>query len=318
MSDKIKVYFLGSGKIAVPILKVLNESPEIELMGVGTQLDRPAGRKKQLHPTPVGEFGDEQGLAPERIPNVNAEDFICKLESLAPDFVVVVSFGQILRQQLLDLPRVCCLNVHASLLPKYRGASPINAAIINGESSTGVAFMEMERGLDTGAVYSIQEVILDGSERADSLEDDLGNLAADNVVSVLQGIISGEIKPEKQDDSQATLTRKIKKADGHINWAESAVKIEAMVRGYYPWPGAVFSLKTTKKQLNIHITKARIISDMQGQPGEVLQADKKGLIIACGFGALELLEIVPQGKREMTGAAFLNGYPLEKGTVVGS
>jgi len=313
MNYKIRVYFLGSGKIAVPILKDLVASEIFELVGIGTQIDHPAGRKKLLHPTPVGEYTEQVGLKVDKIPSVNSTEFLDYCASLTPDFVLVVSFGQILKQPLLDLPSCGCINIHASLLPLYRGASPIVASIINRDKVTGVTFMRMDKGLDTGKIYRKFELPLNGSERADHLEITLGELAATHLADTLYGIFHGAIDGEGQDDSQATLTKKIKKDDGHINWLESAIDIEAKVRGYYPWPGAIFNLNTNGHETSMHITEAAILEYPEVRPGEILEADRNGLVIACGRGALKLEKVIPQGKKEMSGAAFINGHHLQKG-----
>ena len=317
MSKKIKVYFLGSGKIAVPVLNRLVWSDRIELMGIGTQLDRPAGRNKKLHPTPVGEFAHASGLPADKIPSVNTEEFLDYLKWLAPDFIVVVSFGQILKAPLLELPKQSCVNVHASLLPRYRGASPIAAAIVNHDLRTGICFIKMDRGLDTGRVYSSFEYALSGNERADWLEEALGRLAADKMVDVLESIIKEKNKGVAQNDEYAELTKKIHKGDGIIDWNLAAADIESRVRGYYPWPGTTFVLQAHGRKINIRVTSASVHALLSGKPGEVLQADKKSWIIACGANALELLTVVPQGKKEMRGIDFLNGCHLDKGIIVG-
>lgn len=313
MNYKIRVYFLGSGKIAVPILKDLVASEIFELVGIGTQVDHPAGRKKHLHPTPVGEYAANAGLKVDKIPSVNSAEFLDYCSSLKPDFVLVVSFGQILKQPLLDLPPHGCVNIHASLLPLYRGASPIVASIINRDKTTGVTFMKMDKGLDTGKIYRKFELPLNGSERADHLEITLGELAATHLADTLYGVFHDTISGKSQDDSQATLTKKIKKEDGHINWMDSATCIEAKVRGYYPWPGAIFNLNNNGHETSMHITEAVSLDCPDVRPGEILEADKKGWVIACGYGALKLEKVIPQGKKEMSGAAFINGHHLQKG-----
>ena len=316
MTDKIRIYFMGSGRIALPVLAALLSAKSIDVLGIGTQTDRPAGRKKKLTPTPVGQYAAENDLEVDKIESVKAPEFMGKMRSLALDFIIVVSFGQILRQELLDIPACCCLNVHASILPKYRGASPIASAILNGDNETGSAFMRMDKGLDTGDVYQICKLPLNGTEDAYSLEDRLGELAAENIAEVLENIKNGTLAPCKQDDSQAILTRKVKKSDGEICWELPAEKISAMVRAYYPWPGAYFVLPGKKGDKKITITEAKSIEDTSGNAGEILQADKKALIVACGEGALEILKLIPQGKKEMSGPAFLNGHQLSTGTKI--
>jgi methionyl-tRNA formyltransferase len=316
MMAKLKIYFLGSGDIAVPVLDELVNSAEIELVGVGTQQDRPAGRKRQLHPTPVGQYAGKNSLAIDKPASVNDSAFIAGLRELAPDVILVISYGQLLKSDILELPEISCLNIHASLLPKYRGASPIVHAILNHDSRTGNCFMEMEKGLDTGPVYRTVELPLDGNEYADSLEADLGRLAADNVIATLLDIAAGNLLAVTQDNQLATVVGKIRKNDGIIDWRRQASGIEAMVRAFYPWPGAIFELKTVKRSLKLRITAAKIHHEISGKPGEIIQADKQGLMIACGSGALEILKVVPQGKKEMRGVEFLNGCHLEIGKVL--
>ncbi len=310
MADKIRIYFLGAGKLAVPVLRALLEAPEIEVLGVATQLDRPAGRHRRLQPTPLGEFADTINLKAERIHNVNTEEFVSLMHILSVDFLVVVSFGQILKQPLLEAPRVACVNVHASLLPKYRGASPIAAAIVNNERKTGVTFMAMDRGLDTGGIYRQVTMPLDGAEYANDLEARLGVLAAHHCVGTLNDIYHKRIAAIPQDESLASVTGKLHKKSGFIDWSEPAMTIEAKVRGYYPWPGAIFKVVSRGKEIQLHLTAARVIYELNGKPGQILRADKKSLIFACGEHALEILKVVPQGSTEMSAAAFLNGHPL--------
>jgi len=316
MIEKNRIYFMGSGKIAVPVLKALVKAENINLLGIGTQVDQRAGRGKGKRPTPVGQFAAENNLEADKIESVKDPVFMDKMRSLNLDFIVVVSFGQILRQELLDIPGCCCLNVHASILPKYRGASPISAAILNGDADSGIAFMKMDKGLDTGAVYKIFKMPLQGNEYADSLENELGNLAAESIEKVLIQIKSGQLTAQKQDEKQATLTSKVTKNDGEIVWSLPAEKTEAMVRAYHPWPGAYFTLQGKKGQIKLNIIEACYVNDAAGEAGEVLQADKKALIIACGEGALEILRLIPQGKKEMSGPAFLNGHRLDSGTKI--
>ncbi|MCP3965147.1 MAG: methionyl-tRNA formyltransferase [Lentisphaerae bacterium] len=317
MSEKIKVYFMGSGKIAVPVLKALMDAPQIELQGVTTQIDQRAGRKKRLTPTPVGAFAAKNGIDVVKAPCVNDGDYLCMLKVFEPDFIVVVSFGQILRQALLDIPEKCCLNVHASILPLYRGASPIAAAILNRDHKTGVTLMQMEKGLDTGDIYRIVEMELSDTENADELELELGRLAAESIADSIADIHSGVCRPVPQDNERASLTRKIKKCDCIIDWDKSAEHLDAMVRAFHPWPGTSFIFKSKKDELKINVTAAEVVN-MEGAAGEVLQADKKALIVGCGKKALKLKQLIPQGKKEMSGSAFLNGHRLEKGAILGN
>jgi len=315
-SKKLRVYFLGAGTIAAPVLAALVKAPEVNLVGAGTQIDRPAGRNRVMTPTPVGIWAAANGIAIDKVPSVNAPEFLEKLAALQPQIILVISFGQLLKRDLLHLPGATCVNIHASLLPSYRGASPITASILHRDETTGVSFMQMEEGLDTGPVYCQLEYPLQGNETTDWLELQLGELAANETVSVLQRIVNGELRPVAQDQGRVTMTRKITKHHGEIDWHLPACQLEAMTRAFHPWPGAVFSLAAIGKDLHIRVVEARVLSGFHGRPGEVLLADKRGWVIACGEHALELLRVVPQGRKEMTGIEFLRGCRIEAGAML--
>ena len=309
--NKIRIYFLGSGKIAVPIIKKIAKSKLIDLVGIGTQPDQPSGRKKKLQPTPIGSWADESGLTVDKPESVNDTEFLRKVEELSPDFILVVSYGQLLKEKILSLPKHGCINVHASLLPKYRGASPIVASILNGDKRTGITIMEMEKGLDSGPIFSSFDYKLDGTENAAKLELDLGVLAAKNIVDVLAKIYAGELLPQPQNHSIATYAGKVKKKDGEIDWTFPAEKIEKMLRAYYPWPGAYFYLNIGDQKKKIQITEA-VVCKNESMPesinvGQIIK-DIKKMIITCGTDALEIKRLIPEGKKEMIGSDFLLGY----------
>lgn len=310
--ERLKIYFLGSGEIAVPVLEACVKAPALELVGVGTQPDRAAGRRGKLSPTPVGRAAEALGLVTDKPENVNAPDFIAKLRALAPDMVVVVSFGQLLRQELLELPRYGCVNVHASLLPRYRGASPIVQAILRRDAETGVCFMRMEKGLDTGAVYRILKYPLDGTEYADALELKLGELAGREVAATLAGIVAGEYPSVPQDDAAATVCRKIRKDDAWIDWRRTAEEIDAMVRAYHPWPGARCRVRRKTGDSVLTLRKVEVLPDPAMAPGEVRIPDRRTLLVGCGKGALKILELTPESSKTMDAAAFLNGLRGEE------
>lgn len=307
MAEKLKIYFMGAGPIAVPVLRRLAASEAIELAGTCTQPDRSAGRGGKLTPTPVGAAAAELGLPVDKVDSVNTPEFLAYLAGIAPQMIVVISFGQILREGVLELPPAGCVNVHASLLPKYRGASPIVSAIRHLDERTGVAFMRMERGLDTGPVYHTETVALVRNERADRLEQHLGEVAAAAAIPVLRRIAAGTLQAVPQEHALATVCRKIRKADGAIDWRRPAIEIEAMSRAFTPWPGAYFTLALPDRSFPVTVSSARVHEDRCCYPGEILQCDKRGWIIGCGRGALELLTVSAPGKREMTATAFLNG-----------
>jgi methionyl-tRNA formyltransferase len=306
---KIRTYFMGSGDIAVPLLATLDSSKTIELLGICTQCDKPAGRKKIMTPTPIGQWCAEKNIAVDKPKSVNSPEFLAKLAKLNLDFIFVVSFGQILKQPLLDIPKIACVNLHASLLPRHRGASPIVAAILAGDSKVGVTFMKMDAGLDSGPEYALF-TYSPCKERADELEMILGNLAAEHVEETLTKITSGKLIPVPQDDSSATHSGKIKKSDALIDWNDSATIIERKIRAYHPWPGAHFFIETPKRKIKLTITSAKLTeSTNNATPGETIIANKSNWIIACGDGALSITTLKPEGKNEMTAAEFLRGRP---------
>jgi len=306
--ERPRIYFLGSGAIAVPVLKTLAVSDKIALVGAGTQIDRPAGRKCRLVPTPVGAAAGEIGLAIDKIPSVNTPEFLDRLRALEPDIALVLSFGQLLKQPFLDVPRHGCVNIHASLLPSYRGASPIVSSILAGDRVTGVTFMRMALALDSGPVYCQLKKPLDGTESAEPLELELGELAASAVEDVLLKICRGELAAVPQNDAAATFCRKIRKSDGLVDWKRDAGEIGAMARAYFPWPGARFRVQAGEGASMATIAACRVRRDLSGAPGTFLSSDRKSMIVACGSGgAIEILELIPSGGRRMTAAAFRNG-----------
>lgn len=306
--SKPKVYFLGSGPIAVAPLKTLVDSKLINLVRAGTQMDRPAGRKRLMQPTPVGQWAVENDIDLDKPKSVNDEEFLKKLKDLKPDIIFVASFGQLLKNEILELPAIACVNLHASILPAYRGASPIVSAIIDGIAKTGITFMKMDKGLDTGPIYTIYELTIN-NQRADELESELGRLAAEHVEEVLKKIASGELVPMQQEHEKASFASKVKKEDGILDWQEPAEIIARKIRAYYPWPGVSFFMKTKKQPIRINIVNAEVLPNYKGKPGETLIADKNAWIIACEEGALSLKIVKPEGKGEMTGAEFVRGRP---------
>ena len=300
--------FLGSGPIAVPILRALAAAPGIELAAVVSQPDRPAGRKRIPTPTPLAAAALDLGLDPVRVPDVNAPEFLEFLRKKAPEMLCVVSFGQILKNAVLTAPPAGCVNVHASLLPAYRGASPIAQAIRNRDARTGVCFMAMERGLDSGGVYRMLTLDLTGAEYADALELKLGELAAGRAAETLADIAAGKLAAVPQDASRVTVCRKIAKTDGAVDWNLSAAEIEAMIRAYFPWPGASAVCRLPGgRTAAVTLCAGRIAAGCDLAPGRCAAVPGR-LIVGCGAGsALEILELLPAGGKRMTAAAFRNG-----------
>ncbi len=305
---RLRVYLLGSGPIAVPILKALAASRTLRLCGVGTQPDRPAGRRKVLAPTELGAAALELGLEPERLCDVNDPVFLAHLSELGARILLVASFGQLLKEPILTLPGCLCVNVHASLLPRYRGASPIVQSILNGDEATGVSFMKMALALDAGPVYRTLVRPLDGTEFAGPLELELGELAASALDEVLPAIAAGTLSAVPQPEEGMTICRKIRKQAGSIDWSHSAEEIHRMVRAFTPWPGARTAILSSKGTISAAIVNAAVRPELSGEPGMRLPNTGKHLIVGCGRGTLEILEIAPAGSRTMDAAGFLNGF----------
>lgn len=308
-SNPLKVYFMGTGDIANDVLKSLYEDSRVELVGVCTQPDQVKGRKKVPTPSPLGAAAEVicPEISVDKPKTVNTPEFLEYIMSLQPDFLVVIAFGQILRQPLLDAPKFECINIHASILPKYRGASPINAAILSGDADTGVSIMKMEAGLDSGPVNRIIKVAIDQDDTYATLQDKLSKLGADNIVDALVDIAGGEGFVE-QDEALVSHVGKISKNDGLADWSLSAEYLERVSRAYNPWPNLFFRLKAGKRERKISVIKATVVENPTNVPaGEFIQADKEAWIVACGEKALRLDLIIPDGSKAMSGPDFLRG-----------
>ena len=306
---KTRIYYMGSGDIAVAPLQKLRNSQKVELVGIATQEDRPAGRKRQLMPTPVGLWAEQNSIAIDKPASVNSPEFISKLQGLEIDILCVLSFGQILKKEILNLPAIAPVNIHASLLPLYRGASPIAAALLNRDKVTGITFMKMEEGLDTGPEYCRFEYQIK-DERADELECALAELSAKHIDDVLAKIADNELPLIPQNDADATYAGKIKKSDGIINWNDSAEDILAKIRAYHPWPGASFTYETPKRAIKITITDGEIVPcEQEAKPGTRININKDSWTIATGNKALSIKRLKPAGKGEMSAAEFVRGRP---------
>ena len=315
----IRTYVLGSGRIAIRPLAALLTCGSVQVIGVGTQPDRRSGRKRRLTPTPVADFASSQGVAVDKPPGANDPACLEHLAEMRPDIVVVASFGQILKKALLDLPPFGCLNIHASLLPRHRGAAPVFATILAGDSVAGVSFMAMDEGLDTGPVYEKHKLDVTGRETRPDLEEKLAELAAHHLPACLHRVCREGLSPRPQDDSRATYAPKIRKQDGEVDWSQPADRIERLVRACQPWPRTFFHVDTGRTSRRIQIVRASVADSPEHDrsPGDVLAADAEtGWVIACGRGALRIEQVIPAGRREMAAAEFLRGSPVTTGVRV--
>lgn len=318
-ANPIKTYFLGSGRLGVPLLRALARAPEVQLVGMGTQPARPQGRHRHLAPTPIGELAaDTLNLTADTPLNVNDPAFLERLRSLQPEIVVVVAYGQILRDELISLPPRGYLNAHASLLPRYRGAAPVQAAILAGDAETGISFMKIDHGVDTGPVYEQHRLALDGTETELALETRLGDLAAAHLAGCLWRVCRGGLQPIPQPATGVSVARKLKKIDGRLDWRQPATELERRVRAFSPWPGAYFELPSPKGARRILVTRGEVVAadTTPAVPGQVLRVDQQEWQVACGSGALRLARVVPEGRGEMSAAEFLRGCHVDAGTLI--
>lgn len=309
----MRVIFLGTPEFALPSLEILHQSGHA-ILSVVTRPDRPKGRGGKLTPPPVKVMAQRMQLMVLQPAKIKDPSFIDGLRALKPDIIVVVAFGQILPPAILDLPLYGCINLHASLLPQYRGAAPIQWAIINGDEETGVTTIRMDPGMDTGDLLLRERVSILPTDTAGSLSTRLAERGADLMLRTLQGIESGKIVPVPQDHAQATLAPLLEKEAGEINWAQPAINILNRIRGLDPWPGAY----TFYGQERWRIWKAmRGGEAARGVPGKVVKISRQGISIATGKGLLDLLEVQPANGRRMTVQEFLSGHSVEEGNVLG-
>ena len=304
----MRLVFLGTPAFAVPTLERVAAAGHQVLEAV-TQPDRPRGRGQNPAPPPVKEAAQRLGIPVYQPERVRRPEAVERLRALAPDAMVVVGYGQIIPQSVIDIAPLGILNVHASLLPKYRGAGPIQWAIVNGETRTGVTIMRIDAGLDTGDMLLKAETEIGSEENAIELGRRLSTMGADLLVETLEGLAAGRITPEKQDDSQASHAPLLKKEDGLIDWGLSGGAIHNRVRGRQPWPGAY----TTFRGQTLHIWKAKV-GQASGQSGSITSV--KPLIVACGSDALELLEVQLEGRKRLGAAEFANGQRLKENEVL--
>jgi len=311
MKTSYSIVYMGTPDFAVPALMTLAQSRHTVALVV-TQPDRPKGRGCKVCCTQVKEAAQLHGLPVAQPLSVKDPEFLDQVRALSPDLFVVAAFGQILPPELLDIPRWGAINIHASLLPKYRGAAPIHHAILNGDPVTGVTIMQMDRGMDTGDILISREIPIAPADTAGSLHDRLSILGADLLVETLDALSDGTMHPVPQDHTRATYAPMLKKQDGKIDWQRPAHELEAFIRGMSPWPGA-FTLFGDKRLL-IYQGRA-IVGTYQAPPGTVVQGFDDELRVATGQGALAIEELQPASGRRMCIADYLRGCCIAPGTI---
>lgn len=312
VSYNMKIIFMGTPEFAVPTLEALHyKGYSIDL--VITQRDRPKGRGKKLQLTPVKQRALDLGLEVFQPDNINDEESINIIKSIKPDFIVVVAYGQILKKDILEVPKYGCYNVHASLLPKYRGAAPINWALINGEKETGITIMKMDEGLDTGHIVLSDSIPIKDEDECPIIHDRLSLLGGDLIIDALEGIKNNSIQPIPQDHELSTYASMLSKEMGKINWEDKGVNIMNLIRGLKPWPSAY----TRYKDENIKIHKVKLIEKIRdGNVGEILKVNNQGIYVNALDKTVIIEEIQFPGKRKLRVEDYLKGNSIDIGIIL--
>ena len=307
----MKIIFMGTPDFAAASLEALIASKH-EIMVVVTQPDKPKGRKGELTPSPVKTIAVEKGIKVYQPVRVREQEFVEILRGYNPDVIIVVAFGQIIPESILEIPKYGCVNIHGSLLPKYRGAAPIQWAVLDGEKETGVTTMLMDKGIDTGDILLKRVINLAEDETAGSLFDKLMVLGAETILETLEGLENGSITPEKQGESPTDYAKMLTKAMGLIDFTRTAAELDCFIRGMNPWPSAY----TTLDGKTLKIWRAKPVAE-KGKAGSVLRVGKGSFVVGCGENALEIFEVQLEGKKRMSAGDFLKGTHLEPGTEFG-
>jgi len=316
----LKIIFMGTADFGGPVLEKLADSKERKLMVV-TQPDRPQGRGKKILPTPIKKVAFDKRLELFQPENINDGESIKRIKEFSPDIILVVAYGQILSSHILNIPKISCINIHGSLLPKYRGAAPINRAIINGEKETGITFMFMKEKVDAGEIIFQEKINILPDETCGELYHRLSDLSAKSLPKLLEKIKSGRIEKILQDNKLATFARKMSKEDGKIDWSDKGEKVYNLIRGTIPYPGA-FTYYNGRK---LKITRARFLEDCQDEadtdypkPGRAVKIEKDAILISTGDKSIiKILKIIPAGSKELTASQFINGYKIKAGDILG-
>lgn len=312
MTDPWRIIFMGTPEFAVPALQALLDHHE-NVVAVVTQPDRPKGRGRKLSPPPVKELALSAGIPVLQPVKVKTE-LVKQLQPFKPDLIIVAAYGRILPANVLELPRLGCLNIHGSLLPKYRGAAPIQWAILNGEAETGITIMQMDPGLDTGDILLPGKLPITPHDTAASLFPKMAELGGRLLIEALARLRAGNLPPQKQNDQLATLAPPLRKEDAVLDWRNSAFKLSCRIRGLDPWPLAHTTLNG--KRLRLFLPEV-IEQENDAVPGTILKTDKKGLLIACSQNALLIKEVQLDGSKRMPVASFVLGHHITPGQILG-
>lgn len=309
----MNIVFMGTPEFAVPSLTSLFERG-YNISLVVTQKDRPKGRGKKMRPTPIKEKALELGLEVYQPDSINSQESINKLRELSPDCIVVIAFGQVLKREVLDIPQYGCINIHASLLPKYRGAAPINWAIINGEKETGITIMEIDEGLDTGDMLHYKKIPIMEEDDSESIHDKLSIMGGDLIVETIEGLKDGSVVKLPQDDSLSTYAPMLSKNTGKVDWNNSGIKIKNLVRGLKPWPSAYMVYKGE----NVKIHKVKVVEKfLKEDNGVVVKVSDEGIYVNCEDGCIVIEELQFPGKKRLHVSEHLRGNQFDSNIRLG-
>lgn len=311
----MRIVFMGTPDFAVGSLAALAECGKYEIVGVVTQPDRPKGRGNKMLMTPVKEYAISKGYEVYQPPKVKTPEFVQILRDMQPDIIVVAAFGQFLSQEILSMPKYGCINVHASLLPKYRGAAPIQYAIIKGESESGVTIMQMDIGMDTGAMLDKVVVPIGVNTTMGELHDELKVKGAELLLTVIEKIEAGTVVAEPQNNDEATYATLLDRSMERIVWTKSAQEVHNLIRGFNPAP-STFTKLPNGKSLKIWCSRMTD-KNTTAAPGTVIELSKHSFFVACGSGVLEITEVQPESKKRMPAQVFINGRGVQVGDVLG-
>jgi methionyl-tRNA formyltransferase len=314
----MRIIYMGTGDIGLPVLRSLFDSPEHEVAAVVTQPDKPAGRGQELRASPIKLLAQERGVPVFQPRKIREPGALEPLRALAPEVIVVMAYGQILPRELLQMPSLACLNLHASLLPRHRGAAPIQAAILAGDRESGVTVMYMAEGLDTGPMLLERRIPIRRRETGGTLHDRLAEISPGALAEALQLLAAGQAPCVPQEETLATYAPKLTREHGEIDWTLPAREIERRIRAFNPWPCALTSLPIGTERKRLKVFSAIVHRRESGAPGAVLRTDRRGLLVAAGEGSVLLRQVQLEGKRRMLASELLLGHSVEPGARLGA